>query len=172
MALVREAVTGSLEYPECPYAFRHHTRAIGCRHPKRGIYAFCASYHSLAKCPFDIHEELHGKRKPTKSTVKVQRYKCTYRMEEGAPCPVFRNHHEPHPSYCHAYDTTIWNYNPDKVCENCKPLRANEKPKRKHWCSSCSCDTTSDPNEEDCTGCPCDIIVFDYKDDRNREQRK
>lgn len=57
MVKVQFAITDSLEYPECKYA-KQGDKQIECTHPKRGMYAFCASYHSLDTCPFDIREEL------------------------------------------------------------------------------------------------------------------
>lgn len=94
-------------------------------------------------------------------------YKCTYTSLEGAPCPVMGKYKQPHPSHCHAYDTEIWNINPEKTCTNCIPLEPGETPKKKIWCDEMDrCDSYNDGGSEKCEGCPAGIVVFQIKKSR------
>lgn len=90
------------------------------------------------------------------------KYKCTYTALEGAACPVMGRYKFPHPSHCHAYDTTIWKINPKIKCKNCIPLKSGEKPKKKIWCDQMSmCDSYNDGGSKECEDCIAGDVVFD-----------
>jgi len=89
------------------------------------------------------------------------KYKCTYTSHEGVRCPIMFKFKHPHPDHCHAYDTSIWDINPNKTCKDCVKLRKGEKSKKKIWCDEMPfCDTYNDGGEENCMSCPCVIVVF------------
>ena len=99
-----------------------------------------------------------------------QNYKCTYTSLEGCACPVMWKHKQPHPSHCHAYDTSIWNINPDITCEYCVILNLGEVPKKKIWCDDMRyCDSYNDGGIEKCESCPARRVVFDLPMDGDEE---
>jgi len=96
------------------------------------------------------------------SKIPNPKYKCTYTSLEGLRCPVMGKYKRPHPSHCHAYDTTIWDINPEMTCANCILMKREEIPKEKIWCDQMDiCDSYNDGGSERCEKCPAGIVVFD-----------
>jgi hypothetical protein len=92
------------------------------------------------------------------------KYKCTYTLLEGVPCDIMWKYTQPHPSHCHAYDTTIWNINPKMTCEYCIQLQNGEIQEKKIWCDEMDCcDSYNDGGSKKCEDCVVGKrnIVFD-----------